>query len=395
MIKFLLSPLGLFLMGALQSVLPYLHWQLFGKNLNYEYDISYLPLLLTFFGCFAFFIGCTIYRVPAGKPYSLVNIPKVKKILFYLCLVLIIQLFFLYDLYGGYPLGMYINGNATVGDINAIQTTSIPGQVGLANVTNFAVLGALQLLMIGCWQQNRKIPFLWYLSLGLLMFSFSFSGKRQGLVQIFEFIFIVFSCITNKPFKIIIFLLMNKFSRFYISISIGILIMIFLIFSYIESMRNNILELSPYNSYMSYLEWPLINFEEYFSRAPFDLIDLNIPGLLGGIIPYKLAAKSELINWTTLSSQLLEPSAGLGFIGINYYNFGLIGMIFFAFFSGVLAKYFYVRSRGNLFYALCYSQISWTLLFCHTYNFILSLSFLWAPICLYYILCKFSLIENQ
>jgi oligosaccharide repeat unit polymerase len=393
--KFLLSPTGLFFIGALQSVLPYIHWQFFGKNINYDYDISYLPFLLTFVGCLAFFIGCIICKVPVGQSYALVNIPKVKKILFFLTLILIIQLILLYNLYGGYPIAMYINGNTTVGDINAIQSTSIPGQVGLANITNFAVLGALQLLMIGCWQQNRKIPYLWYFLLGLLIFSFSFSGKRQGLVQIFEFIYIGFSCITNKPFKIIICLLISKLRRFYIGISASIMVMIVIIFSYIESMRNNAFELSPYNSYISYLEWPLINFEEYFTSTPFYLIKLNIAGLFGGIIPYKLAEKSELMNWTILSSPLLEPSAGLGFIGINYYNFGLIGMIFFAFFSGMLAKYFYLKSRGNLFYVLCYSQISWTLLFCHTYNFMLSLSFLWAPIFIYFILCKYSLMENQ
>ena len=54
----IVSPEMLFAVGGLQSLSPYIWWTLIDKNPDYEYQVSFIPMIFWLGGYLAFLIGC-------------------------------------------------------------------------------------------------------------------------------------------------------------------------------------------------------------------------------------------------------------------------------------------------------------------------------------------------
>lgn len=380
----------LFLLGAIQSLLPYIHWSIFGPNQSYDYPITYFPGVMIFLGWLFFYFGTFLVSKRKIIKQLNIQIENVRFLTFLIAAILFAQLVLLVELYGGYPIAMYLGSDITVSEVNRLQENSFSGQLGVYTLTNFSLTALLFIEILYSIANKIKFTKYTYLIFFVLCISVTFAGKRQGILQIFEYILCGITLSFNKP----VLALSNcffdgKMIRYRYTVVLIIFILLLFLFSYMESLRIQSDSVNIYASFMSYLEWPLINFEYYCDNNNLVLIDFNLAALIGGFIPYKIAVGSDYLNWTVLSNNLPEKTAGLGFHGGNYANYGLLGMLLYSYLTGALSKYFYEKSKNSLFYKLAYAQISWTLLFSHTYNFINSAAYLWGPLIIYYLLIKY------
>ncbi len=139
--KKLVRPEVIFLCGTCQGLFPYLIWMIGGLNPDYPYDVCYIPAVIYGAGYIAFLGGSLLIREKPQKvrdPGTL-DPNLIGKALVFLFGFAAVQFFFATQAYGGLPLLGYWEGSVDVGEVNAMQSETAFGQLGLLTLTTFLI----------------------------------------------------------------------------------------------------------------------------------------------------------------------------------------------------------------------------------------------------------------
>jgi oligosaccharide repeat unit polymerase len=389
-------PESLFLFGLVQSLIPYFFWLIYGKNPFYDYNISYVPFLVMLVGYISFWLGAKTYAKKVIIRCYLFDVKKILKAGNIISIIVILQLAFAINLYGGVPILMYVMTDVTVDDINELQASSGFGQLGLLLISGF-LLNAVILTRICIWHYlGMRNKIFTFIIIFISIITSVIAGKRQGLAISVVFVGIGLIIIFSDPLLYLFRRTRIRFAKLIVkSIYAFLLFSFILLFGYIGKIRGGESDISLeliLGELVKYYELPLINFEHLYSIIGFGPYDFNLLTLLIGFIPYKWLIDLNLIKDMLVP---LEPTAGYGFFGGIIYSFGILGVIIFSFFSGGLSRVIYNKSFYSFTFLLIYCQLSWTLIAAHTYNFILSAHFLWAPAALFVIFNYFAKIRSR
>lgn len=397
--KKLVAPSNLLFLGLGQALIPYIYWELYGLNESYSYDVSYGPLLIIIVGFLffwlgsrpnSFWFGSRTYSFKSSEVGFLIATKRLRLITYITLVAIIIQLLYAIKLYGGIPMLMYITSEFNVQDLNTAQTQSGFGQLGFLLLTTFFLNGLILSHMISGLKKSSNFFSITLILLLFEIFLAAFMGKRQGIMIALTFYCVGLCIVFGSP---IAFLLNSlKIKSYKNREALTVLIIIFFIifiFGIIGSLRNNETSFAfsdALREVIRYYELPLINLENLYEITGLGWYDLNFMTLFIGIVPYKI-----LVDLDVFSNQLIptEPTAGFGFFGGIIISFGIFGVIIMSFAYGKIAAFFYARANRSLFFLLVYCQMAWTLIASHSYNFMLSAHFLWAPAVLFFLLSKF------
>jgi hypothetical protein len=133
---------------------------------------------------------------------------------------------------------------------------------------------------------------------------------------------------------------------------------------------------------ISYVQWPLINFEYQCAVLGYGHY-VSAANLLTGLVPYKWA---EALGTEFVDIEHLEPTASSGFYGQLHRDVGFWGCLIFSFVVGLITKRCFVLSKGSDLFLLIYAHMAWTLLAAHSFNFFFSLVFIALPVFAYSVL---------
>jgi len=358
-----------------------------GLNPDYPYDVCYIPAVIYGAGYLAFLCGSFLVREKTKKVHSPGTLdPKlIGKALVFLFAIAAVQFFFAVQAYGGLPFLGYWDGSVDVGEINARQSETGFGQLGLLTLTTFLVSATMLVLIVqpGPPRPVLRILFLSYLLLAWLITSMA--GKRQGFLMC---IFILLAGISVRgvnPIQTVLRLLgvAEAFARARIMRILAILSGVLFVLVYVGTMGALRTGAGKFAIGLSgitlYMEVPLINFEYQCGLFRFGPYIYSIPDLLLGLLPYRMI---EFFGGGAGREEILypEPTASAGLYGPLHLYTGLWGCLVFAFFLGVFSKFAYMKARTHDLFLLIYAQCSWALFVTHSFNLFLILLYVPAPL---------------
>jgi len=392
----LFRPEVIFLCGTCQGLFPYLVWMVGGLNPDYPYDVCYIPAMIYGAGYLAFLGGSLLIRQKSKKAHGSGTLDPdlIGKALVFLFGFAAVQFFFAVQAYGGLPLLGYWDGSVDVGEINARQSETGFGQLGLLTLTTFLISAAMLVLIV---QRGSPRPVLRLLFLGYLILAWlitSMAGKRQGFLMCIFILLAGISVRAVNPIQTILRLLgiAEPFARARLTRILAILLGILFVLVYVGTMGALRTGAGKFAIGISgitlYMEVPLINFEYQCGLVALGPYIFSIPDLLLGLLPYRLI---ELLGGGTGREEILypEPTASAGIYGPLHFYAGLWGCLIFAFLLGVFCKFAYVRARNNDLFLLIYAQCSWALFVAHSFNLFLILLYIPAPLvaftCFYWV----------
>jgi oligosaccharide repeat unit polymerase len=392
--KKLFTPEILFCLGTIQALLPYVIWHLFGANTSYNYEITYLPVVIWVVGYIAFWVGTKLVRPDLSSDVCSIklSLSGTKVATWVTISLVILQIMQSLKVYGVLPIYGYLTGTANVLEINEFQRDSGFGQFGFLTASLFFLNGLLLILLIKGMEAQRQPKFIFLIAFGVEVFGSLIAGKRQGLLICLTFLACGLSLYFNNPLKPILNLLnlpSGKSIRIFIYAAtvsglVGLM-------GWFSSLRiGSGVEISGISEILNYLQYPLINLEAQCAEIGLNPDHFNFFYPLLTLLPYKsyevmAPALSEL-------PMRLEPTIGAGFYGNIHWGLGLLGIIIYALLFGWLSKYCYRKAAHQLTYLLIYCQIAWTLLSAHTYNHFFTLIFLPVPALLFLV---FSVLFNS
>jgi len=367
-----------------------------GLNPDYPYDVCYIPAVIYGAGYIAFLGGSLLIREKPQKvrdPGTL-DPNLIGKALVFLFGFAAVQFFFATQAYGGLPLLGYWEGSVDVGEVNAMQSETAFGQLGLLTLTTFLISAAMLVLIVqpGPPRPVLRLLFICYLILAWLITSMA--GKRQGFLMC---IFILLAGISVRGVNPVLTVLRlfgvaEPFARARLVRIFAIFLGILFVLVYVGTMGALRTGAGKFAIGISgitlYMELPLINFEYQSGLIAFGPYVFSIPDLLLGLLPYRLI---EALGGGTGREEILypEPTASAGIYGPLHFYTGLWGCLVFAFVLGMFCKFAYVKARRNDLFLLIYAQCSWALFVAHSFNLFLILLFVPAPVvaftCFYWV----------
>jgi oligosaccharide repeat unit polymerase len=379
--------------GTVQALAPYILWYIYGPNENYQYTISYLPVLIWGVGLTAFCCGAWCMRRYSGQRQAGAaklefDRGRLKVALYTLLLFIGVQLIFVIKLYGSIPMLAYLSQTSDVTMVNDAQLGSAFGQLGLFTVTLFVINGILFILGIDIVRHKRGFLVRAIFCLGLLLevLLSSMSGKRQGFMITLFFMFIG-SCVTfGDGFRLMEIL---PFQRIKLVRRSTIALCIIGVIAYMGILGDIRIGASSGGwsewiaNLRAYLEYGLINLEGIVAEVGTGPYKFTIYPFVTGLVPYRFAALL-MKSPDFVPPFLLEPTAGPGFFGGLVWYTGIVGVIVFSFCAGIFSQFCYSKARESMFFLFLYCQLAWTLFAAHSYNFFFSLVFLWGPAICYY-----------
>ncbi len=388
MLRKILAPEMLFLLGTLQAISPYLLWSFQGLNPSYHYEVTYLPLIIWGTGYICFWIGTKIVknsRFLQAQSIVHISLNDLKIITIFFIFISIIQIILAIRLYGVLPIYGYITGTSNVFEINDIQHESGFGQLGLFSLSLFFVNGLLLIWLFKLNEANAKINFIFLCLLLIEIFGGLMAGKRQGLLITMMFLLCGFSIYSDRPLKQILKIFYIPTSKVMRIVIPGFsLFLIVLFMGVLSSVRTgNDSQLSGFEDILNYLQYPLINLESQCQQIGLEPNKYNFLYPLLSLLPNKVYEGLQAIDLPIRP----EPSIGAGFYGNLHWGIGIIGVVIYSILFGSISKYFYKKSFTSLSHLLVYCQISWTLLSAHTYNHFLNLIFLPVPGIIFALFC--------
>lgn len=377
-----ISPQFIFLLPLLQVVLVYVYWFINGKNTNYDYDVTYFPLLIWILGYVFFLFGC---RLSKSRSATVTHHPfDIRLIWLKYCLTAWLLLFAstIY-VYGGFALYRIYTGEISILEVNALQATGFFGQFGLFLI--FTILSSViycLLLLSEPFKNKETYKNIFFAA--AIIGSLS-AGKRQGLFLLMALIVVIH----------IIKLSMTGRRLKTSSIFTILLVVIFaiIIFEYIGNLRG------AGSSFISYLEYPVINFEWQMATFGMDGSG-NLFPLISGFIPYKIlidfSSTEYLISGGESVGEILygfrypEPGIGAGFYGPIHLGIGFFGCILYALIFGFVIGHIYRLAHTRLNYKIIYGLCAWPLVSALSYNLFLISSFFVLPVLSAIILLRLS-----
>ena len=375
-----ISPEFIFLLPLLQVSLVYAYWLVMGKNANYDYEVTYFPLLTWILGYIFFIVGCRISKsrsaIATQHPFDI----SLKWLMYCLAAWLLLFVSTIY-VYGGFALYKIYIGDMEIREVNALQANGFFGQFGLFLI--FTILSSVIycLLLLSEPFQNKATYQKIFLAAAIIG-SLS-AGKRQGLFLLIALIVvmhIIKLTVTGRRLK----------TSSLFTILLGVILAI-CIFEYIGYLRGAGL------SFISYLEYPVINFEWQMSTFGMDGPS-NLFPLISGFIPFKilidLSSSESLISGEESYAELVygfrypEPGIGAGFYGPIHLGLGIYGCILYALLFGLFIGHIYRSAYNSLNYKIIYGLCAWPLVSALSYNLFLISSFFVLPT-----LCAISLVR--
>lgn len=390
-----MRPLNLFLIGTLLAQVPYFIWFFYGANQSYSFAVTYNPLIIWIIGFCGLVLGSTTafrfigsigneadssIKFISGELFIDEN--KVYWLAFGLAFLIFVVN---YINYGGIPLLGYLDGGESVGDVNDRQETALYGVLG-ATIAALFVVNALFVWLLYISFDKKEIHIV---DLVKLLFLFavlfilnSFAGKRQGIFILF---FTAFSYFIIKKdasggkkgwdfwnWRI------KDFSGFIIG-GVSILVLIF-VFSWLSSLRvRREFELwEGAGGLVSYLEFPLINFEVQCESQLNGHGGQNPLGPLKSFIPYKTMV--AMTEFHQDAAPRAEAGIGAGMWGDLYWYWGISGVAGVSFLIGFFYQWLYRKALQSDVAKLCYAHAAWTLIAANSYCHFMSPIFFWLPI---------------
>jgi oligosaccharide repeat unit polymerase len=393
--KQLFAPEILFFLGTSQALSPYIIWHLMGPNNSYNYEITYLPIVIWLVGYAAFWCGTKLVRIHvknANLSSIQMSLGNIKIAILVMLLLVVLQIIQAIQIYGILPIYGYFTASANVLEINEIQRDSGFGQFGMLTTSLFFLNGLLLTLLLKGIEAHKKPRLFFLIAFCIEVFGSLISGKRQGLLICLTFLACGLSICFNNPLKPILkfFNLPNgQVIRLAIYAStIGGLVALFGFLSYLRIGSGA--EISGMAEILNYLQYPLINLESQCAQIGLNPYKPSFFYPLLTLLPYRLYEGLAL----ALSDLPMrpEPTIGAGFYGNIHWGLGIPGVIIYAVLFGFLAQYFYKKAANHFPHLLIYCQISWTLLSAHTYNHFFTLIFLPVPALLFLV---FSALFNH
>lgn len=384
------TPEVLFLLGTIQALSPYVLWYFLGSNTSYDYEITYLPVIIWIIGYAFFWLGAKFVKTDFTSSIQSsikLSLGSTKIAIWVTIALVIIQITQAIQIYGVLPIYGYITGVSNVTEVNELQRDSGFGQLGSLTALLFFLNGLLLVLLIKSAEIKKKPKLLFFLAFCVEIFGTLVAGKRQGLLICLTFLACGLSIYFNNPLKPVLKFLNLPSSRairvFIYSTIIGILL--FLI-GFLSSLRVGTgAEVSGIEEILNYLQFPLINLEAQCQEIGLSPYKFNVLYPLLTLLPYKAyEGFAPALNELPIRP---EPTIGAGFYGNIHWGLGITGIIIYAFLFGFISKYFYKKASKGLPYLLIYCQISWTLLSAHTYNHFFTLIFLPVPAILFFVFC--------
>ncbi|AFY32516.1 O-antigen polymerase [Calothrix sp. PCC 7507] len=377
----IVSPEVLFLLGTLQALSPYIIWFIQGPNESYNYEITYLPLVIWSTGYFFFWLGTRIFKPKLdyiSPDIVKISFTTLNRIILILSTLIIIQIIGIVGTYGFLPIFEFFSGNININDVNNNAVETGFGQLGVFVVSLFFLNGLLLSLVIKSVELNVKLYFFFVVNLLIAAFGTLITGKRQGLFILIFYLFSGLSIRFNSPLKTFINIFGFRISK-QLQTLLYFLIPVILIYfmGFMASLRiGSGYQISGTDETINYLQWPLINLEAQCEQAGLGPYKFNPVYTFVGLLPYRLYETYVMNNDLPI---LPEQSSPVGFYGGLHWGLGIVGVIIFSFIFGMISKYFYSKSFSSLSHLLVYSQITWTLITSHTYNHFLTLVFLPLP----------------
>jgi oligosaccharide repeat unit polymerase len=210
-------------------------------------------------------------------------------------------------------------------------------------------------------------------SAAVVIISSVFLGKRQLLIIVAMIVFVHFyfkyASKKNKKIKLVTYMFLSAIG---LTITTGV----------ISDLRNNLSnDESNYFStgaleIISYLSFPLINFEAQFSISGFVGEFRQISPVVSQLIPYKLLGNASFF---VQEAPAPEPTIGSGTVGILHWNLGIFMIPVIYFLYGKIASKWYRSAITNPECRSAYGLMLWSIISSHTYIHIFSLAFFWAP----------------
>ena len=391
-----LNPAVLFLLGSIQALFPYFIWYFFGKNPNYEYEVSFSPLVLWFFGYCAFFIGCKIINKKSKYENKIYFIDKNRfdKLKYFLLISYVLCLFIMVKEYNGLPILDFIYGIVNVNDVNDIQSTSNSSIFGLfySIQTCFLILISQG---IGFSLINRKLNINLLIYLALIFFGSFISGKRQGAVIITSVFLTSFLIYAGYMKDYILARRLFRMATFY-----GILFLVLFIplFGLIGSLRSGSNLGDGVTQLFTYLDFPLINFEWQCEEFGLFRGANNWAPFFSSMVPYKLIANTNLFfdSYDQIYNfSYPEPGIGAGYFGNVHLALGFLGVLVYGFITGIFCKKIFLLAISNIQWVVPYGLITWPLLSAHSYAHFNNLIFFPLPFLLSVAIAKFTVKIKQ
>jgi hypothetical protein len=299
------------------------------------------------------------------------------------------QLVSLARLYGGIPILSYIrqDGVINIGTAVALQEGSSIGQVGSVYITTAVLHGLVLLLIIRNLERNRRDQLLIFAAFLVLLAAHGINAKRQGFIRCAVFLTTGLALYAGDPIAALARatrLVRTKSAARIVLAAAACLL--FLSFGYLADVRNQgNYKRTSLGELIAYQEFSLVNFEIQCASGGLGPNRIDYLMWLRRLVPWKLMDAVGLGD--TEMPPRYEPWAPAGLYEDLQWSLGLIGVVLYAFFLGLVTMWCYRRALCSPFYLLAYCQMSFSLMLAHSFNEFISLSWIPAPLILFAALC--------
>jgi len=385
--KIIFKPEVLFLIGTLCGLFPYAVYA-FVEKPQYLPEFNYQPAMIYVIGYACFFAGARLASIKSHRTIKL-NLPPIdtalltRLIQIVTFLLLVQNVLAIVFVYGEIPILSYLQKRNDVNDVNVMQEKSGFGQLGVFTLT-IMLLGSMIILWTIIFVTRHgqsRVPIKITVAVAILLLSSSLAGKRQSQVMFMVALFTGLSFLPQSSLRTLanlsgMRLLGTRRIRFLLLILAPIGAIGFM--GAMAILRSGS-ERSGIDETMGYLSYPLANMELQCSYSEWGPGTSQWDGAFQTLLPYKLIGQMDKPPLAVTGS----PST---FYSPLHWYWGILGITLFTVLVGYLTKYLYVRAHTSVVAFMCYCQLAWALLACHTYNHFLNLIFLPMPLMCYLIL---------
>lgn len=394
MCKFIIRPDMLFSLATVQALSPYVFWQFGIGEFKGQENLTYIPLFVWTAGWIAFLAGSSIpvTRALPEPVFQISSSEKVIKVATYIMMaILCAQIASLAQLYGGLPILSYLrqDGAINIGTAVALQEESATGQVGSVYITTAVLHGLILLLIINNLEQKRRDQLLIFAAFLVLFAAHAVNGKRQGFVRCAVFLFTGLTLYAGNPVSALAgasrLVRTRRGAWAALAVTLGLL---FLSFGYLANIRNQgHYKRGSMEELIAYQEYSLINYELECSATGLAPHRLDFLLWMRRMIPYKWMEAVGMGNQEM--PQRYEPWAPAGLYEDIHWSLGVGGCVIFAFLLGVSTMWCYRQALASPFCLLAYCQVAFSLMLAHSFNEFISLSWIPAPLMLFFFLRGF------
>jgi oligosaccharide repeat unit polymerase len=384
------APEMLFLACTGAALFPYLLWY-FGEKLPVvdHLELTYIPVLVWGSGLLSLVVGARIARltVLSGGHFRISqhSVPAVL-VLSIIVVAILVQVYYaVQDVYGVLPLVEYLSNasGVDVGIVNDQQQYSGAGQLGFLTACLFAT-NALFLVGIFEWVTWRRgSRVLLAILFVVTCLAHLVNAKRGGLYSTLIFLLAGLSIYFGDPVAAVSAMLPR--SRALVAKTfLGVLMLLLVLaFGYFGSIRTRgRIEASP-QEIISYLQYPLINFETQCAAAGFGPGESKLLGPLRYLTLFKYTEATDAFVATVPRTVRDSPN---GIYELIHWCWGLPGVIGFSFLLGFISRWLYDRAQRSLTCLLAYCFLANALLMAHTANQVLILAYVPVPILFVFLL---------